>query len=277
MPPPLFSIIVPTHERPTLLSRALKSLIAQTCTDFHVIVVDDSAAYIAPYPELAALRGRYTYVIRSGESGPAQSRNLALALVDAQYVMFLDDDDTLEPSHLHDLAQQLDRTNTTTSTTANATAASPALLFCDFKVQHEDRTTATPTLLSQEAISLADVTLDSVYVRNRIPNSCLLYRRDLLADLRYDTAMQIYEDWDFLLACLPRATALRHVPIHSVRIHKSSATAPANMRRGNTHDDKIAEVMLQLYKRHPAPNSATRAARQSLMASVGITLAPQDC
>jgi glycosyltransferase involved in cell wall biosynthesis len=262
--PALFTVIVATHNRPLLLQRCLRSLIAQTFTNFQVIVVDDSAAYIPPFHELALLQGRYTHLIRSGgPSGPAHSRNMALALANSDYILFLDDDDTFEPGHLQALDDHMG-------------GASPPLLFCSFTVVDEDRTTNPPQFLSSEIIALTDVTQDSVYVRNRIPNSCLIYRRDVLADVRHDTVLEIYEDWDFALQCLNKHK-LQFVPIASVVIHKSRATAPENMRRGNTRDDLIGKVMLELYKRHPAPNEATRLARQSLMASAGITLAPGDC
>jgi len=259
----MFTVIVPTHDRPVLLARTLRSLAAQTYPHFQVIVVDDSAKYIPPYQELAALQGRYTYVIRSGDSGPAHSRNKAMALADSPYVMFLDDDDTLAPDHLQAMANRIQGSN-------------PALLFCDFMVHNEDRTQSPPQHLFSSVVSIADVDKDSVFVRNRIPNSCLMYRRDVLAGITYDTDMLIYEDWDFLLACL-RQHDLQHVPIHSVNIHKSQATAPENMRRGNTRDDKIGEVMLLLYKRHPAPDAQTRQARQDLMASAGIAVPLENC
>jgi hypothetical protein len=38
----VFTVIVPTHERPYLLHRALSSLVAQTFTDFQVIIVSVS-------------------------------------------------------------------------------------------------------------------------------------------------------------------------------------------------------------------------------------------
>jgi glycosyltransferase involved in cell wall biosynthesis len=259
----MFTIIIPTHNRPLLLRRALQSLIAQTHQNFQVIVVDDSGSYIPPFEELAALQGRYQYLIRSGIKGPAESRNKGLALLETPYILFLDDDDTFEPSHLETLAKQIEKSNA-------------AMIFCDFKVQNEDRTQAPPKIISKSPVSIADVTQSSVFVRNRIPNSCLLYRRDVLDGIRFDTDMIIYEDWDFLLACLKKHT-LVHLPVSSVVIHKSLADAPENMRRGNTRDDKIAETMLNLYKRHPALDHETRLARQALMSSAGIQVDLADC
>jgi len=258
----MFTIVIPTHERPLLLRRTLQSLIAQTYQDFQVIIVSDTSTHIPPYEELLALQGRYMYLLRSGVPGPAESRNLGVTLAQTPYVMFLDDDDIFEPDHLASLARHIG-------------TAQPELLFTDFKIRYEDRATFPPVTRSTEAHSIADVDAASVFVRNRIPNNCLVYRRDLLADIRHPTALRIYEDWDFLLACLPGRT-LTHVPVNSVVIHKTPATAPENMRRGNTRDDLVVSTMLELYKRHPAPDMATRLARQALLASGGIVLGMEN-
>jgi glycosyltransferase involved in cell wall biosynthesis len=256
----VFTIVIPTHDRPLLLTRTLQSLAAQTCQDFKVVIVSDTAGYLPPYQELAKFDQRFDYVLRcSGTPGPAASRNLGLAIADAEYILFLDDDDTYRPDHLARLKERLLRDQ-------------PELLFCDFQVQNEDRTVFPPTPLpGGQPVSIADVTFDSVYVRNRIPNSCVAYRRDVLQGVRNETDLIIYEDWDFLLAAM-RGRSLVHYATDGVVIHKSQATAPENMRRGNSRDDKIVEVMLQLYRKHPAPNMETRLARQALMGGAGVVL-----
>lgn len=256
----MFTIIIPTHDRPLLLKRTLESLIAQTCQDFKVVIVSDTPGYLPPYQELAQLDKRFDYVLRStGVPGPAASRNLGLAIADSEYILFLDDDDTYRPDHIAKLKARLQKDK-------------PELLFCDFQVQNEDRTVYPPTLLpGGQKVSIADVTFDSVYIRNRIPNSCIAYRSDVLRGVRNETDLIIYEDWDFLLSAM-QGRSLVHYATDGVVIHKSAATAPENMRRGNSRDDKIVEVMLQLYRKHPAPNLATRQARQALMASAGVVM-----
>jgi glycosyltransferase involved in cell wall biosynthesis len=254
----LFTVIIPTHGRPALLRRALQSLAQQTYRNFQVVIVDDEAAYVPPYESLRKLDGQFTYLIRSGVPGPAESRNAGLCLVKSAYVLFLDDDDTFEPSHLQLLAGHVRKEN-------------PEIVFCDFKVCFEDRTKEVPAQLGVEGVSLADVTTDSVYIRNRIPNSCLAYRSDVLSDIRFDSSMTIYEDWDFLMACL-RGRRLDYLPIDSVVIHKSPANAPENMRRGNTHDELIVSTMLQLYRKYPGANEVVKQGRRSLLSSSGVTV-----
>lgn len=255
----VFTIIITTHDRPLLLKRALQSLIAQTFSDFQVIIVSDSAAYIPPYEEFLALQGRYIFVLRSGIDGPAESRNMGLALAKSKYVMFLDDDDAFEPTHLESLA-------------AAVSEQSPDILFCSFSICTEDRTKMPPEIVSFETFSIADATKDSVYVRNTIPNNCLVYRRDAIQNKINDPTMRIYEDWDFLLSCLG-SCYLTYIPIYSVVIYKTiSAIAEENMRRGNTRNDLVCSATLDIYKRHPAPNMDVKLSRQDFFASAGIEL-----
>lgn len=256
MTEPLFDIIIPTHERPELLRRALQSLIAQTFQNFHVIVVDDSGKYLPPYLELEKLGGRFTHVIRSGMPGPAESRNMGLRLAKAQYVMFLDDDDLFEPTHLAALAECAEKTH-------------PELMSCNFQVRVEDRQTTPPTVISNDIFSITGIPQENVYVRNHIPNNCIVYRRDVVAGHWHDPLMRIYEDWDFLLACLQGYT-IQHVDVHSVVIHKTPTAEDSNARRGNTRHDLTLEVMLALYQKYPAPNEDVRAQRASLLQSAGI-------
>lgn len=261
----MFDIIIPTHARPDLLRRTLQSLAAQTWQDFHAIIVDDVAPSAPPADALAALQGRYTYVTRSSRPGPAESRNAALALAERPWLLFIDDDDTMAPGHLAALAQRVQ-------------ASRPDILFHDFKVQNEDRTVMPPRLLEAATpLSIAAVSADSVFVLNRIPNSCLLYRRELIADLRFDTTLTIYEDWDYLLACLRRGKLSYAPGIDSVTIHKSAAGVAQNMRRGNSRDDLIVPTMLHLYRTHPAPSPAVRQARFQLMRDAGVALTMEQC
>ncbi len=254
----MFTIIIPTHDRPQLLHRTLLSLADQTFKDFTVIIVSDSATYVPPYAALSALPGRYLHVIRNDAPGPAASRNLALDLVSTDYVIFLDDDDTLEPTHLHSLKAAID-------------PARPEIVFCDFKVIHEERDVFPPKVTTEFLASVSNVTKDSIFVRNRIPNSCLAFPRELIKSIRFDSSMILYEDWDFLLQCL-QLHDLHHVPINSVCIHKSMGSNLENLRRGTSANDKILEYTLLIYAKFPAPSQKIREDRRMFFESAGLYL-----
>ncbi len=254
----MFTIIIPTHDRPFLLHRTLQSVAKQSFRDYRVIIVSDSSAYFPPYEALKDLEGRYLFALHNEGQGPASSRNMALKLADTPFVMFLDDDDTIEPDHLAMLAKTL-------------SPSTKKIAFCDFKVQEEDRTQQPPTQLKTSNIAINGVTRNDVYVLNRIPNSCLVYPLEAIKGQQFDSSIILYEDWDFLLKCLKKWDIF-HVPINSVVIHKSFVAGAENVRRGNSNTDKLMEVTLELYRRHPAPNQQVQGARRDLMARAGVVL-----
>jgi glycosyltransferase involved in cell wall biosynthesis len=91
-----FSVIVPTIDRPQLLSEAIESVLAQTVPDFEVIVVDSGCAVPPSLPDDERVRG-----VRLDENaGPAAARNAGVAAARGRYVCFLDDDDLYTPERL---------------------------------------------------------------------------------------------------------------------------------------------------------------------------------
>ncbi|MCF4965835.1 glycosyltransferase family 2 protein [Nostoc sp. CMAA1605] len=96
---PLLSIIIPTHNRPHLVTQAVQSALEQTIDDFEVIVVDDASTQPIDLPSHSKLR-----VIRlSQPHGGAGTRNIGLAAAIGRWVTFLDDDDRLLP-HMAELS-----------------------------------------------------------------------------------------------------------------------------------------------------------------------------
>ncbi|WP_427161287.1 glycosyltransferase family 2 protein [Aliinostoc sp. HNIBRCY26] len=96
---PLLSIIIPTHNRPHLVTQAVQSALEQTMDDFEVIVVDDASTQPIDLPTHPKLR-----VIRlSQPHGGAGTRNVGLAAAMGCWVTFLDDDDRLLP-HMAELS-----------------------------------------------------------------------------------------------------------------------------------------------------------------------------
>lgn len=258
----MLTVIITTHNRPLLLRRALVSLQHQISKEFSVIVVDDSSTYIPPYETLNHFSGRYTYVLRSGISGPGASRDMGVQLAQTPYVMFLDDDDSVAPDHVKNLLQHL----------ANKPLG---IYFHDFKVLYEERQHDEPRIIRTESISVADFVTADVYVRNRVPNSCAVYPTEYLKPLRHDADMLIYEDWDYMLQAI-EGRKIEHLPIDSVNIHKSIPNAPENMRRGNSREDAVVSTTLMLYKRYPAPSLDVKLARQRFFEQAGISMALEN-
>jgi glycosyltransferase involved in cell wall biosynthesis len=92
---PRATIVIPTHDRPQLLERAVRSALAQTVQDIQVVVVDDGSAE----PVRLDLADPRLLVLRNPRSlGPSAARNAGLRVAQGGWVTFTDDDDELLPN-----------------------------------------------------------------------------------------------------------------------------------------------------------------------------------
>jgi glycosyltransferase involved in cell wall biosynthesis len=91
---PAATIVIPTHNRPYLLQRAVASALAQTVAEIEVIVVDD-ASYESVRVE--AEDGRVRIFRNERSLGVSAARNVGLEHARGRWITFLDDDDELLP------------------------------------------------------------------------------------------------------------------------------------------------------------------------------------
>ena len=85
------SVIIPTYNRSSVLSRAIDSVLRQSDRDFELIVVDDGSTdntknLIEQYSD------QITYIYQDNE-GVSAARNLGLKHATGEWVAFLDSDD----------------------------------------------------------------------------------------------------------------------------------------------------------------------------------------
>ena len=88
---PLVSIIIPTHNRPELLMRAVKSAVAQTYQNTEIIVVDDVGN--VPIDELKKLSDKIQYIHIPETYWISENRNAGIKASKGKYIAGLDDDD----------------------------------------------------------------------------------------------------------------------------------------------------------------------------------------
>jgi glycosyltransferase involved in cell wall biosynthesis len=97
---PFFSIIVPVYNRAGEVARALRSCLAQTFTDFEVVLVDDGSTD----DSVAVIRSfddpRIRLIVHEQNRGRCPARNTAMAAARGQWFIFFDSDDELLPHAL---------------------------------------------------------------------------------------------------------------------------------------------------------------------------------
>lgn len=258
--PPFFSIITATHLRPALLARNLRSLRAQTFQDFEVIIVADAldGGTAAICAEL--LREQDVFIKRGGRPGPAESRNLGMGHARGEWVVFLDDDDAFAPEHLQRAHAHI---------VAHPDAR---LLYSDYDVLTEDRSNDLPPTLSRNRVNLGGQRVESLHVKNFIPNNALLFHRLVLEGCSVDPHLESLEDWDFLLSVCQKAMP-QHYDGGGAIVHKDFVN-PGTRRGSSTaaNDNTVIVDFLHTYRRWRAPTPELQAQRQQLMQSVGLDL-----
>jgi glycosyltransferase involved in cell wall biosynthesis len=96
---PFYSVIIPTRNRPEVVARAVKSVLAQSFTDYEIIVVDDGSENPLVMADMAIAGAQSDRVkIVNLESwprgrGPGYTRNVGVWSSSGRYCAFLDDDD----------------------------------------------------------------------------------------------------------------------------------------------------------------------------------------
>ncbi|MFA6571474.1 MAG: glycosyltransferase family A protein [Bacteroidota bacterium] len=103
---PFFSVIITTFNRAELLLLALKSLLAQTESDWNAIIIDDGSTDNTEQIIAKYLTSNIIY-IKISHSGQAIAKNTGIQNANGKYITFLDSDDMYKITHLESRKQIL--------------------------------------------------------------------------------------------------------------------------------------------------------------------------
>lgn len=179
------TVIIPTHNRRTLLARTLHSVLAQQDVDIEVVVVDDGGsddtASLVDSLDDARVR-----IVRHPQSrGVSAARNSGIAQAAADWLAFVDDDDLWAPGKLR---SQLD-----------ALAADPSAGWsCTGSVNIDAQCQITGWATPPRDLAAADLLLR----QNGVPGggSGVMASRDLTQEIGgFDEALSNIADWDFYI------------------------------------------------------------------------------
>jgi hypothetical protein len=183
------SVIVPVYNGERFLADALDSLLAQTFTDFIVLVVDDGST-----DGTAQILSRYTdrrvRVIQStARLGAAGARNRGLDLADTRYVAFFDSDDVAHPQRLE-------------IQTAFLRAHPDVQLVASRVAVIDERGFPTGAVWGYEWP--ADAIRSAMLFANGLATSTVVVERALIQNDRFNAALDPADDYDMWLRLLDR-------------------------------------------------------------------------
>jgi glycosyltransferase involved in cell wall biosynthesis len=137
------SVVIPTRNRPDMLGAAIDSVLAQTFTDYEIVVVINGPDNPATpkTAEIAIATG--CRVVRIEQDGIAVALNAGIAAAQGEWIAFLDDDDLWEPNRLEAELEVAD-------------AAAADLVFCNIVKFDAARSVAEPPLRPPPGMPVAE-------------------------------------------------------------------------------------------------------------------------
>lgn len=103
----MLTLVIPVYNMERLLKRCMDTMLAQTCRDFEIILVDDGStdgsgamcdAYAAAHPDLIR-------VIHKPNGGLSSARNAGMDAAKGEFIVFPDPDDWVEPDYVRHLLE----------------------------------------------------------------------------------------------------------------------------------------------------------------------------
>lgn len=214
------TVVTPTYKRPELLLEALRSLQAQTFTDYEALVVNDhppTADAVAAV--VAGFDDRFRVIQHEQNKGLPGARNSALREAQGEIIALLDDDDTWFPDYLDHHVRK------------HAAHPEAALVYCGHVARwNEDFFQSRYNPAPPPPPQLRDQMLRG---RFTLPLSSIVsVKMSALRDLGFfDEEMINFEDWD-LWTRLAVKYPFVHIPTPLVyyRLHLGERETDADKR-----------------------------------------------
>ncbi len=227
---PLVSVIVPVYKTEQYLRRCLDSVLAQTYPEWECVCVNDgspdgSAAILEEY---RAKDARFR-ILTQENSGISCTRNLALANMKGEYLIFLDSDDSIHPQLLEICVYQALRDDSDlvvyglSHTYRNMNKIVQRLGLPEYRprtkkyVKEKVEYVSTDNIFAY-ATERSHEKLEGIDNRYRVKHCrvCLsLYRSDAVKDIKFHPGIR-YEDfpwWGEALLHIKRAT-VNNLPLY---------------------------------------------------------------
>ena len=184
MSSPTVSIIIPAYNARQFITRAIDSCLAQTYTDYEVIVVDDGST--DGTGDLVRERyGDQVQVVRKENGGVATARNAGIDTSNSEYIKPLDADDTIHPTYLERVMQRFDEVD-----------EQVAMVYTRFYfVEGDSRTPKSQPVIEGDMYCHL---IKTAQINKIVPSTVMIKRKQLIEVGKFpdERELQYIEDWD---------------------------------------------------------------------------------
>lgn len=239
--PPLATIVVTTHNRANHIGDSINSILAQSVSDFELLILDDGSTDETAEVVRSFEDSRIRYVWQEN-SGVANARNHAVDLTDSPYTVIMDDDDLMLPWRLE----------------AHFSALRPGVAgtyggWIDF--DDEDG--------SMVGRPGKDASLGSLLLTGGVyAHATLMLRTDVLKRIRYDETLRSGADYMLGVKLMRSGLELVHTGKYHImrRLHGHQLTGH------DTGVQKNSAVLANLWARNAAKSAGVARLRQAAKA-----------
>lgn len=234
---PLVSVIVRTKDRPEALRRCLESIVLQVYRPIHVVIVNDGGVDVSDVingldvkgldvsKNSAEVKGRFVFELHQLDVnvGRTAAANHGLENAKGDYICFLDDDDYWLPAHLsllvsHVCSLTIEKADTGYPECAIYSATKAVLVSAGENCNEAE---------VEQEIKVYNTAFDRDYLfySNYLPIMSVLFSRSVVdGGIRFNAALDLFEDWDFWLQVSEKIPFIASSDVTSVyRLHDNAS------------------------------------------------------
>ena len=210
---PRVSVLIPAYNVSAYIGEAITSVLAQTVTDWEIIVVNDGCpdtvnleTVLQPYLDRIVYR-------KQANGGPSAARNTALLAAQAPVVALLDADDSWMPEYLETQLAMLD--------------ADPKLALVYPNMRYNSSGPMNGRLVMELSPSEGEPTFEALVTqRCTVLNGATIRREAVIEAGMWDPASRHAEDYDLWMRIALRHPIAYHTrPLVNYRIREESLSA----------------------------------------------------
>jgi glycosyltransferase involved in cell wall biosynthesis len=253
------TIIIPTRNRPQLLCRAIDSVVAQTYSNWEIIIVNDAGNPVEPFLEqyLASLGKRLRIITHPFQLGPGAARNTALRMAKGKYVFYLDDDDLYLPGHVKILVNMLESNELD-------------LVFSRGIQVLEDQ--ELNEIRRNDYFAKQKITEDFLHVTNAIQLCGIAHRLDVVKEVGFfDEDLTSFEDWDFILRFIKKKKC-GEFPDVTFEVYRREDTESVTIRNKQDHVKNYKII----YDRYPVESSVLQEGREGVLSTLESAIGAEE-
>ena len=219
---PLVSVYIPTHNRSSLLKRAIDSVLEQTYDNVEILVCSDGSTDNTDevMSEYCQQYSNIRYFKQETPKGACAARNTGIINAEGVYCTGLDDDDVFHPQRIEHMVNAIEEDDAFVCT---------SLLQWDLNVKDTTAFCQQPI----KYVNFKKVTLEQVLLDNVVGNQILATKEKFLAINGFCEDMPAWQDYDTWVRMLLKHGAAKKIlePLYIADIDRTRNRITSSNKR----------------------------------------------